>query len=74
VGTVRRDDGVVVYVNGTEVYRNNVGTGVVTYTTLAPNFLEYTDFLTFVVPKALLNGDNYIAVEIHQQTISSSDI
>ncbi|ARS42621.1 hypothetical protein CA265_24340 [Sphingobacteriaceae bacterium GW460-11-11-14-LB5] len=75
VGTVKRDDGVVVYVNGTEVYRNNVGTGTVTYTTLAPVYLEYTDLLTFKVPKSLLNnGDNYIAVEIHQQSVSSSDI
>lgn len=75
VGTVKRDDGVVVYVNGTEVFRNNVGSGTVNYTTLAPAFLEYTELLTFKVPKGLLNnGDNYLAVEIHQQSVSSSDI
>lgn len=30
---VKRDDGVVVYINGTEKYRNNMPTGTVTYTT-----------------------------------------
>jgi hypothetical protein len=35
-GTVHYDDGVLVYVNGTEVYRNNLPSGPVTATTLAP--------------------------------------
>src|SRR5439155_23953878 len=30
-----RDDGAVVYLNGTEVYRNNMPSGTIAYTTLA---------------------------------------
>jgi hypothetical protein len=30
----RRDDGVVVYLNGTEIFRSNMPTGTVTHTTL----------------------------------------
>ena len=32
---VKRDDGIIVYINGVERYRNNIATGTVTYTTLA---------------------------------------
>src|SRR4030095_8647464 len=34
-GNVRRDDGVIIYVNGNEVYRKNMPAGTITYTTLA---------------------------------------
>src|SRR5258705_10819606 len=30
-----RDDGAVIYINGTEVYRNNMPTGTISYTTFA---------------------------------------
>src|SRR6185295_4884420 len=32
---VKRDDGIVIYVNGTEVYRNNMPTGTISAATLA---------------------------------------
>jgi tartrate-resistant acid phosphatase type 5 len=73
-----RDDGAVVYLNGTEVYRSNVGAGPVTSTTLAPLSLGQPDESTFVLadmPSAgLVNGTNVLAVEVHQASPNSSDI
>ncbi|MFM8359796.1 MAG: metallophosphoesterase, partial [Verrucomicrobiota bacterium] len=77
--SVLRDDGVVVYLNGTEVYRNNLPTGTITASTLAPVAVggteETTTFLTATLGTGtLLAGNNVLAVEIHQQSGTSSDI
>ena len=74
--SVLRDDGVVVYLNGAEVFRDNLPTGVVTYLTAAPlNCTNESTFITTTIPSSLLaQGTNVIAVEIHQQTRTSSDI
>ena len=73
---VKRDDGIIVYINGIEVYRNNIATGSVNFTTLAA--LASDDGATpqsFTIPSsAFIAGSNTIAVEIHQNTITSSDI
>lgn len=75
LGNVKRDDGVAIYVNGTEVYRNNLAAGA-TYTTLAT--LASDDGATpqsfNFSPSLLVSGNNIIAVEIHQNSASSSDI
>lgn len=76
---VLRDDGVVVYLNGVEVYRNNLPTGTITSATLAPTAIsgaeESTTFLTASLPAGtLVAGPNLVAVEIHQQSGTSSDI
>lgn len=74
------DDGVAVYINGTEVYRNNM------LNTMSP--LLYTDeadvaiggvsestYVSGTIPAtALMTGNNIIAVEIHQDDGASSDI
>jgi hypothetical protein len=73
---VKRDDGIIVYVNGTEVYRNNLAAGAVGYTTLAT--LASDDGATaqsFAIATArFLAGNNTIAVEIHQNALNSTDI
>lgn len=70
-----RDDGVVVYLNGTEIFRQNMGTGTVSYNTLAANASdESTVYSTVISPSLLVPGDNVIAAEIHQTSASSSDI
>jgi glucose/arabinose dehydrogenase len=72
-----RDDGAVVYINGTEVYRTNMPTGTISYTTLAPTFIDGTNESTYVTTtfnNILVNGTNVIAVEIHQNAGTSSDI
>lgn len=75
LGNVKRDDGVAIYVNGTEVYRNNLAAGA-TYTTLAT--LASDDGATAQAfsfsPSLLIGGNNVIAVEIHQNSATSSDI
>jgi hypothetical protein len=35
--SVKRDDGIIVYIDGTEVYRNNIAAGAFSYLTLAAN-------------------------------------
>lgn len=75
---IRRDDGVVVYVNGVEVLRDNMPEGPITYTTLAPNTIGGSDestFFQFQLPKTIFqNGTNRIAIELHQRDIYSSDL
>jgi hypothetical protein len=73
-----RDDGVVVYINGTEVLRNNMPQGQINYLTPASSAIAWPnedDWQIFTLsPLVLLNGNNTIAVEIHQDSPSSSDI
>ena len=73
-----RDDGVVVYLNGVEAYRNNMPTGAVGYTTRASSFIGGADETTWLTaalnPALLVAGQNVLAVEIHQDSPSSSDI
>lgn len=74
---IKRDDGVVVYVNGNEVFRNNLPAGVIAFNTLA-SAAAADDGATpqpFSIPlNAFVSGNNVIAVEIHQNAINSSDI
>ncbi len=75
---VQRDDGVVVYLNGTEVFRDNMPSGAVGYRTTASVALGGTDETTFapatISPASLVPGQNVLAVEIHQANGTSSDI
>ncbi len=74
---VLRDDGVVVYVNGQEVFRQNMPSGTIGYNTLAPIAVGGTDETTFfrtTVNNVLVNGRNVIAVELHQNAATSSDL
>jgi hypothetical protein len=76
---ILRDDGAVVYLNGTEVYRTNMPTGAIGYQTLASAAVsgaeETTTFLqTNVNPNLLVAGTNVLAVEIHQANATSTDI
>jgi len=73
-----RDDGVVVYINGSEVARQNMPAGTITPATLALVAVGGTDETTFfntsVSAGTLVAGTNMIAVEIHQATANSSDV
>lgn len=74
---LRRDDGAVVYVNGTEVARSNMPAGTISSTTLASSTVDgsaETAFTTFTITPQLFSGENQIAVEIHQRSRTSSDI
>lgn len=74
-----RDDGAVVYINGTEVGRDNLPAGPIAYTQLAnvgySTRTEETTPVRFTVPAtALVAGTNTIAVEMHQYDQWSGDL
>ena len=73
-----RDDGAVVYLNGTEVFRSNMPVGTIGYQTLASTAVNGADESTFfpgsINPALLVAGTNVLAVEIHQSDATSSDI
>ena len=73
-----RDDGAVVYINGVEVYRNNLPSGTIFYNTLAPTIIDATKESIYVIANisssTLVNGTNHIAVEIHQNAKTSPDM
>ncbi len=72
---ILRDDGAVVYLNGTEVFRTNMPTGTIGYRTEANVAIEDTSYYsTTISPSLFVTGTNVIAVEIHQADVTSSDI
>ncbi len=75
-GRVKLDDGVVIYVNGNEAFRNNLPAGAVNSSTLAlDGFVNENRWIDITLPANLfINGNNTIATEIHQASITSSDI
>ena len=72
-----RDDGAVVYINGTEVLRSNMPSGTITYTTFAAHTVGGDDediFFEYIIPSdVLVQGNNMVAVELHQRSRTSSD-
>lgn len=73
-----RDDGAIVHLNGEVIFRSNMTNGAVTYTNWAlatVNVPEESRFYTTNVnPGLLVNGTNWVAVEVHQQSAASSDM
>gem|GEM_PF-3656690 len=71
---ILQDDGAVVYLNGTEVFRGNLPTGAIASSTRAILSVE-NQVVDFEIPPALLSsGPNVLAVEMHQQSPVSADI
>ena len=72
------DDGAVVFLNGKEIIRANMSSGKVDAKTLAVTAISgaaEAQFNTYLIDKNLLvNGENVLAVEIHQSNATSSDI
>jgi uncharacterized repeat protein (TIGR01451 family) len=69
------DDGMVVYLNGVEIWRTNLPAGDITYSTGASSaHTENVLNSTNVAVTNLVAGTNYLAVEVHQQSATSSDI
>lgn len=73
-----RDDGAVVFVNGAEVHRSNMPAGTVTYTTRASTTVTGTAERRWqsvsLSPRLLRSGTNTIAVEVHNDSRTSSDL
>jgi hypothetical protein len=73
------DDGAIVYINGTEVYRTtNMTANPVTSTTFtdddAPGDGAGYFWTTNLSSSVLVSGTNIIAVEVHQSSLTSSDV
>lgn len=71
------DDGIVIYLNGSEISRFNMPTGIVTHATNASS-IRTSEYKLSLFPsqfnRILHNGKNEIAVEIHNRNKNSSDI
>ena len=70
------DDAIVVWINGTEAFRNNIGANPA-YATLSTTSMAGDGATIFsgTVATSLFNaGNNLIAVEIHQTTVTSGDL
>jgi hypothetical protein len=73
-----RDDGAVIYINGFEVYRDNMPSGSINSETRAVDGIagdaESNWIVASLPTSVLVDGTNVMAVEIHQQSSTSSDI
>ena len=76
--TTRADDGLVLYVNGEEVARNNLPSGTLaynSYATAAPRTSAAVDNpVTVTVPASIFtDGDNTMAAAVHSNYRSTAD-
>ncbi|NNF35632.1 MAG: metallophosphoesterase family protein [Saprospiraceae bacterium] len=71
---VTYDDGAVVYLNGSEVQRINMPSGTIEYGTYASSTSSENALDISTIPNTLVEGENVIAVEIHQKSATSSDL
>lgn len=75
---IKRDDGVVIYINGQEVLRDNMPSGPITHLTYATGIVDGSNESTFFyyqIPDSFLTlGNNVIAARVHQDRPTSSDI
>jgi len=73
-----RDDGLIVYLNGSEAVRFNLPRTGVTASTLAPFNVTGADEnvreRTSLDPRLLVSGTNTLAVELHNSAPTSSDL
>ncbi len=74
------DDAAVLYINNVEVMKSSLlpQTGTIYYNTGTTNFIpndQENSFFTYEIPtSAFVNGENTIAIEVHNQKTSSSDV
>jgi hypothetical protein len=74
-GIMMLDDGAVIYLNGQEAARIRMNAGTVSYSTLTNATVSDAVEETLTLPANLLvEGDNLIAVEVHQSATTSSDV
>lgn len=75
---LQRDDGAVVYVNGKELFRDNMPEGTINSNTHAIRYIDKEEESKFIAKifdnKTFQKGKNTIAVEVHQSSARSSDL
>ncbi|YCM42921.1 PKD domain-containing protein [Verrucomicrobiaceae bacterium 227] len=76
--SLKRDDGIRVFLNGTEIARDNLTTGTVSASTKASHeisaFNEETLLHYLIDPALLIAGENIIAAEVHLEDDNSYDL
>ncbi len=68
------DDGGAVWLNGVELLRENLPAGDLDETTLAVDAVDDADLFAEVSPSALVQGDNVLAVAVHQASEDDPDL
>lgn len=68
------DDGYVIYINGKEIDRENMPEGDIDYSSLANEYVNDVSKTIEIPLNCLKNGVNEIAVEMHQNVKTSSDL
>ncbi|WP_079241431.1 alkaline phosphatase PhoX [Chryseobacterium indologenes] len=75
---VMRDDGIIVYLNGEEVVRDNMPAGAVTFNTFSSTTIDgaaESVYNIFSIPKSkFVNGVNRFSIELHNRSTTSSDL
>ena len=75
---LRRDDGIVVYLNGHEIARDNMDPGATAYADHASGTVGGADETTYfehaINPSLVVVGENIIVAEVHQASDTSSDM
>jgi hypothetical protein len=73
---LRRDDGAIVYLNGEELFRDNLPEGDVDYLTYAsrPVYDESEFIQRWINPARLRPGANFLAVEVHNYGPHNEDV
>lgn len=73
---LKQDDGAIVYLNGTEILRQNMPDGPVAFDTSASGSpADESSFVQIPVrPEQVAAGENTVAVEVHQRSADSSDV
>jgi hypothetical protein len=71
---LQMDDGAIVYLNGKEIFRSNMPTGTVSFTTNSTEANDQVTVYTKVAKESFLVGENIIACEVHQYNGTSSDL
>lgn len=73
-----RDDGAIIYLNGVEIWRENMPTGTTDFSTWSVATIDGADETTPVVKSfrssLFVAGNNTLAVEMHQRGPTSSDL
>jgi uncharacterized repeat protein (TIGR01451 family) len=74
---LKRDDGIVVYINGVERIRNNMPTGAIAYNTTASSNIAVgaaENVSVSLSPTFFTAGVNTIAVEVHLRSATRNDM
>ena len=72
---VWRDDGIVLYINGEEILRNNLKTSFVDFNSLALSEITDNNYLEVTLPATLLKtGTNWLAAEVHLASENDHDL